>query len=318
MVEHAIEVHSLTKRFGNLIAVDQVSFKVKRGTTFGFLGPNGAGKTTIIKMLTCLLRPDSGMVLVAGNDVLEEPMAVRRSIGYVAESPGFYERMTANETLDYFSQLFGISLKKRQKRIDKLLDWVSLTDRKDKYVGTFSKGMKRRLALAQALLSEPEVLILDEPTLGLDPMGTKEIREMIISLKKTHNMTIFTSSHILPEVEAVCDEVGIIHHGRLLVQDSVENLRRATGRGMRLEIVLTQADNQIVTTLQNMSCIQGIEVKDRQLMISTIGKDEVRPQIIDTLVKSGAQILSFAPKEANLEEILLRVVGEQVSDSNYA
>lgn len=310
MIENKMEVRNLTKRYGNLVAVDQLSFKVKKGTAFGFLGPNGAGKTTTLKMLTCLIRPDSGTALLAGYDISKESMAVRRNIGYVSENQGFYDRMTAVETLDYISRLLDIPDNKRQKRINELLGQVGLSDRKNNYVGTFSRGMKQRLALAQALLAEPEVLLLDEPALGLDPMGAKEIRDLILNLKKDRNVTIFMSSHILPEVEAICDEVGIINKGKLLVQDSVENLRRTTGIGMKLKIVLAQSNKRVVTALQKMSCIQDVKSIGQKLTIYTTFRDEVRPQIIDTIVKSGGRILSFNIKEASLEEILFKVVEE--------
>ncbi|MBE9546207.1 MAG: ABC transporter ATP-binding protein [Proteobacteria bacterium] len=308
MVENVIEIHNLTKKFDNLVAVDQLSFRVKKGTTFGFLGPNGAGKTTIIKMLTCLIRPDSGTALIAGHDILKESMAVRRSIGYVAENQGFYERMTAAENLDYIGRLLDIPTTKRQRRSAELLYWVGLADRKDSYIGTFSKGMKQRLAMAQALLSEPKVLLLDEPALGMDPMGAKEIRDMIIGLKKDRDVTVLISSHILPEVEAVCDEVGIINYGKLLVQDSVENLRHTIGGGMRLEIVLAQPNERVVATLQKMSCIQDVKVEGQRLTIYITGKDEMRPQIIEAIIKSGGQMLSVGIKEASLEDILLKVM----------
>lgn len=301
----------MSKRFGDVVAVDQLSFSVKKGTAFGFLGPNGAGKTTAIKMLVGLIRPDSGTARVAGHDLLEKPMAVRRSIGYVAENQGFYKRMTAAETLDYVGRLLDMPTNERQQRSAELLDWVGLADRKDDYVGTFSKGMRQRLAMVQALLSEPEVLLLDEPALGLDPMGTKEIRDLIIGLKKDRNVTIFMSSHILSEVEAVCDEVGIISHGRLLAQDSVENLRRTTGSDVRLEIVLAQPDEGVVAALQRMGCIQDVKIEGQRLMVYTTGEDEVRPQIVETIVESSGQILSFGAKETSLEEVLLQVVGEE-------
>jgi ABC-2 type transport system ATP-binding protein len=263
-------------------------------------------------MLVGLIRPDSGTARVAGHDLLEEPMAVRRSIGYVAENQGFYKRMTAAETLDYVGRLLDMPINERQRRSAELLDWVGLADRKDSYIGTFSKGMKQRLAMAQALLAEPEVLLLDEPALGLDPMGAKEIRDLIVRLKKDRNVTIFMSSHILSEVEAVCDEVGIISHGRLLAQDSVENLRRTIGSDVRLEIVLAQPDGEVVAALQEMSCIQDVEVEGQRLMISTTGQDEVRPRIAETIFKNGGRLLFFGAKEASLEEILLQVVEEGI------
>ena len=310
MTENAIEVHNLSKRFGDVVAVDRLGLSVKKGTVFGFLGPNGHGKTTTIKMLVGLIRPSGGTARVAGHDVLEESMAVRRSIGYVAENQGFYKLMTAAETLDYVGKLLDMPTNERQRRSAELLDQVGLTDRKDSYVGTFSKGMKQRLAIAQALLAEPEVLFLDEPAIGLDPMGAKEVRDLIIGLKKDRNVTIFMSSHILSEVEAVCDEVGIISHGRLLAQDSVENLRRTIGGDGRLEIVLAQPNEGVVAALQRMGCIQDIEIEGQRLMVYTTNKDEVRPQIAETIFKNGGRLLFFGTREASLEEVLLRVVEE--------
>ena len=310
MTENAIEIRNLTKRFGDVVAVDQLNFNVKRGTVFGFLGPNGQGKTTTIKMLVGLIWPDGGTARIAGHDVLEEPMAVRRSIGYVAENQGFYKRMTATETLDYVGELLDMPINKRQQRSAELLNLVDLVDRRDDYVGTFSKGMKQRLAMAQALLAEPEVLILDEPAIGLDPMGAKEIRDLIIRLKKDHNVTIFMSSHILSEVEAVCDEVGIIGHGRLMVQGSVENLRRTIGSDTRLEIVLAQPNGRVEAALREISHIQDIKVDGRQLTVYTTGQDEVRPQIAEVIFKNSGQLLFFGAKEVSLEDILLQVVKE--------
>jgi len=310
MIESAIEVQSLTKRYGDLVAVDQLSFQVRKGTVFGFLGPNGAGKTTTLKMLACLIRPDNGTALVAGHNIATEPMAVRRSIGYVSEAQGFYERMTAAETLDYLGCLLDLPGPQRRQRAADLLSQVGLADRRDSYVGTFSKGMKQRLALAQALLAEPAVLLLDEPTLGLDPMGAKEIRDRILTLKQDRTVTIFLSSHMLSEVEAICDEVGIIDHGRMLAQDSVANLRRTTDNGMEFEIVLAQPNEAVVAALQETSSVQDVKVVDgRRLMICTTGKDEVRPQIVETVVRNGGQMLSLCAKGSSLEEILLQAVG---------
>lgn len=310
MVENAIQVQALAKRYGSLTAVDQLTFDVKKGTVFGFLGPNGAGKTTTLKMLACLVRPDSGTAVVAGHDIPREEMAVRRSIGFVAESQGFYNRMTAAETLDYVGRLLALSGNQRRRRSDELLSRVGLRNRRDSYVGTFSKGMKQRLALAQALLGEPEVLLLDEPTLGLDPMGAKEMRDMILTLKQDRDVTIFLSSHMLADVEAICDEVGIIDHGRILAQDSVANLRRTTDNGMEFEVVLAQPNEAVVAALQETSSVQDIKVVEgRRLMICTTGEDEVRPQIVETVVRNGGQMLSLCAKGSSLEEILLQAVG---------
>ncbi|MDD4172009.1 MAG: ABC transporter ATP-binding protein, partial [Syntrophomonas sp.] len=201
MKDFAVSVQDLSKRYGSLQAVDNVSFQVKQGTSFGLLGLNGAGKTTTFKMLVSLIRPDGGTAHVAGYDVVKEPMQVRAHIGYVAENPAFYTRMTTQETLRYICRLLEVPSQDQNQRIDSALELVGLMDKKHAYVGGYSRGMRHRLGLAQALLSEPQVLFLDEPTLGLDPLGAKNMRELILRLRQEREVTVLMSSHVLPEVE---------------------------------------------------------------------------------------------------------------------
>ena len=309
--DYAIEVQNLSKRYGKLMAVDNISFKVKKGASFGLLGLNGAGKTTTLKMLVSLIRPDEGRAIVAGHDVRQAPMEVRRNIGYVSENPGFYTRMTTLETLNYLGRLLDVPKALRKQRIDQSLELVGLLDKKNAYVGTYSRGMRHRLALAQALLSEPKILFLDEPTLGLDPAGAKNMRDLIVKLKREFDVTIVMSSHVLPEVEAICNEVGIFDHGKLIAQDSVENLRNTASDSMNIEVVLMQPDERVVQGLQNLKSVNQVQTEGNKLLINVKKEAEIRPQIIETIFNINKQILSFGIKESSLEDILLRILQQK-------
>ena len=229
-----IKVSELTKRYARTTAVDHISFEVEKGQIVGFLGPNGAGKTTTMRMLTCFLPPTSGAASVAGFDVLEQPMEVKRRIGYLPETPPLYHEMRATEYLQFVGKLKGLSGPDLKQRVDTACERCAITDVRDKLLGKLSKGYRQRVGLAQAILHNPDVLILDEPTAGLDPKQINETRDLIKSLAGDH--TIILSTHILPEVEQTCKQVIIISKGKLVATDSVSNLR-ARGRGAESVLV---------------------------------------------------------------------------------
>ena len=311
MSAYAIEVNNLCKNYGKLQAVDNLSFKVEKGTSFGLLGLNGAGKTTTLKMLVSLIKPNSGTAAISGYDILKEPMEVRRHIGYVSENPSFYTRMTTLETLNYICSLLDIPAKLRAERIQKNLELVGLVDKKDNYVGEYSRGMRHRLSLAQALLSEPQVLFLDEPTLGLDPIGAKGMRDLIVELKSSGNVTIIMSSHVLPEVEAICNDVGIFDHGRLIAQDSVENLRHTANDSLNIEVVFSRPDDNVARVVEKLPYVNYINSENNRLLINTHTQEEIRPQLLEVIMGINKQVLSFGIKENSLEEILLRILKQQ-------
>ena len=311
MSAYAIEVKNLGKHYGKLQAVDNLSFKVEKGTSFGLLGLNGAGKTTTLKMLVSLIKPNSGTATVSGYDILKEPMEVRRHIGYVSENPSFYTRMTTMETLNYIAKLLDIPANLRKERIEKNLELVGLVDKKDNYVGEYSRGMRHRLSLAQALLSEPEVLFLDEPTLGLDPIGAKGMRDLIVQLKSSGNVTIIMSSHVLPEVEAICNDVGIFDHGKLIAQDSVENLRHTANDSLNIEVVFSRRDDNVARAVEKLPFVNYINSENNRLLINTHTREEIRPQLLEVIMGINNQVLSFGIKENSLEEILLRILKQQ-------
>lgn len=313
MNEFAVEAQGLSKRYGSLQAVDNVSFRVRKGTSFGLLGLNGAGKTTTFKMMVSLIRPDQGTALVAGHDVVQAPMQVRAKIGYVAENPAFYTRMTTVETLRYLSRLLDVPVNDQNCRIDEVLELVGLTDKKGVMVGGYSRGMRHRLGLAQALLSQPQVLFLDEPTLGLDPLGARSMRELIQRLRQEKEVTVLMSSHVLPEVEAICDVVGIFDHGCLAAMDSIANLRSTASDSMNIELVLAEPHQQVVQALNNLPGINRLEVKGNKIDIQATRGEDLRPAIIAAAVAAQGKVRSFGIKENSLEDILLRLV--QASES---
>jgi ABC-2 type transport system ATP-binding protein len=305
---NAIEVKSLCKSYRQVKAVDNISFSVKTGSSFGLLGLNGAGKTTTLKMLVSLIKPDSGTATVSGHDILKNPMEVRRSIGYVSENPSFYTRMTAMETLRYLCKLLDVPESIREKRIENNLQMVGLTDKKDVYIGGYSRGMRHRLSLAQALLSEPEVLFLDEPTLGLDPLGAKNMRDLITRLRSEKDITIVMSTHVLPEVEAICSEVGIFDKGKLIAQDSVENLRNTASDTINLEVVMIQPTEELIRCLRDLYFVNDVKMEGNRLLINARKEGEVRPKILDAIYRINPQILSYGIQENSLEDILLRIL----------
>ncbi|MGE5391829.1 MAG: ABC transporter ATP-binding protein [Deltaproteobacteria bacterium] len=311
MRDLAVEVKGLSKRYGRLQAVDNISFQVKQGTSFGLLGLNGAGKTTTFKMMVSLIRPDSGTAIVADHDVVKEPMKVRSKIGYVAENPTFYNRMTTEETLRYICRLLDVPANTQNQRIDAALDLVGLVDKKKAYVGGYSRGMRHRLGLAQALLSEPQVLFLDEPTLGLDPLGAKNMRELIQRLRQEREITVLMSSHVLPEVESICDAVGVFHHGHLVAIDTIENLRSTASDSLNLELVMSEANEGVLQAIKAVPGVKTAEANGPVIAIRADKSPELRPAILQEAISSKAQVVAFGVKESSLEDILLRLVRDE-------
>ncbi|UCC93812.1 MAG: ABC transporter ATP-binding protein, partial [Thermoplasmata archaeon] len=219
-----ITTEELTRKFGTLVAVDRLNVEIKEGDIYGFLGPNGAGKTTTIRMLSTLIKPTSGTACIMGHDVRTEPNRARRAIGIMPERPGFYEEMTGRKQLRFYGEFYKIPRAKLDGRIEELLTRVGMSRFIDAAIKTYSHGMRKRLAIAQALLHEPKILILDEPSTGLDPAGVMEFRELIRSLNE-EGYTIFLSSHVLTEIQQVCNRVGILRRGKLVAEDTIDNLR---------------------------------------------------------------------------------------------
>jgi ABC-2 type transport system ATP-binding protein len=316
-----ISVKNLTKRYARATAVDQISFEVAKGQIVGFLGPNGAGKTTTMRMLTCFLPPTAGTAQVAGFDVLDQPLEVKRRIGYLPETPPIYHEMETAEYLKFVGRLKGLSGDQLQKRVDYVCERCSVADVKKKLLGKLSKGYRQRVGLAQAIIHNPDVLILDEPTAGLDPKQINETRDLIKDLAGEH--TIILSTHILPEVEQTCEQVVIINKGKLVATDSVRNLRaRARGaESVLIEIAARTGNIEVPIVQLKLEQIAGVSrvtfrQKDENRATFEIDSEKgrlVRGDLARTVVESGWDLNELRSAAMSLEEIFLQLTGKESS-----
>ena len=316
-----ISVKDLSKRYAHTTAVDQISFEVAKGQIVGFLGPNGAGKTTTMRMLTCFLPPSAGTAQVAGFDVLDQPIEVKKRIGYLPETPPIYPEMEIAEYLKFVGKLKGLSGAKLQKRVDYVTERCAIADVKKKLLGKLSKGYRQRVGLAQAIIHNPDVLILDEPTSGLDPKQINETRELIKDLAGEH--TIILSTHILPEVEQTCQQVITINKGKLVATDSVKNLQaRARGaESVVLEIAGRSGpiDSPIVQhKLEQVPGVGRVIVKQQTdgravFEVESQKGKFVRGDLARTVVECGWDLNELRPSAMSLEEIFLQLTGAEAS-----
>jgi ABC-2 type transport system ATP-binding protein len=316
-----ITVKDLTKRYAHTVAVDGISFEVAKGQIVGFLGPNGAGKTTTMRMLTCFLPPSSGTASVAGFDVLEKPLEVKRRIGYLPETPPIYPEMETTEYLEFVGRLKGLSGSELQKRIDYVCERCAIADVKNKLLGKLSKGYRQRVGLAQAIIHNPDVLILDEPTAGLDPKQINETRDLIKSLAGDH--TIILSTHILPEVEQTCEQVIIINKGKLVATDSVRNLQaRARGaESVLLEVAGRNGSLEVPIVQHKLEQVSGVsrvlfkqEIDSRAVFEVESQKGQlVRGDLARAVVESGWDLNELRPAAMTLEEIFLQLTQSDVA-----
>ena len=304
-----IVIEHLSKQYGKLLAVNDLSLAVERGVCVGFLGPNGAGKTTTIKMLTNLLRATNGKAYLNGVDVIHHPKAALDGVGAVVETPEFYPQLTPNECLSYIGTIRGLSAEVIADRSKVVLQQVKLLDVAERRTGTFSKGMKQRLAIAQALMHQPSILILDEPTSGLDPRGMVEVRDIIKELIKT-DITILMSSHLLYEVQEVCDKVAIIDRGVLLKYDSVKNL--STGQDVTVTIntldPITPPEFKAIKALKDVKSVNRTQMLT--LKISFGGGSQAQFRVLRGVMNTGVRVVSYMPQRAAIEDIYLQLVPE--------
>lgn len=304
-----IRTEQLTKRFKNLTAVDGLNIEVRKGQTYGFLGPNGAGKSTTIKMLTGFMRPTSGRIEIMGRDIVSKPAEVRAKVGIVPDQFGFYPLFDADEHLDFYGRLYGMRAADIRKRADELLPLVGLEERRKSRVGEYSHGMKQRLAIAQALLNEPDLLFLDEPTTGLDPQGQYETRKIICQLTKG-GLTIFVSSHILSEVEEMCTHVGIVKFGRLVAQDSIASLSKqlSTAKGIRAYVGVTNP-GELAPVLSSISGVKRVDRVGPQEFNVLVESREAIPQISKAVAASELGLWSIYEMQSSLEQVFLELTG---------
>src|SRR5438874_5279497 len=314
-----IKVEGLTKRYARHIAVDHISFEVEKGQIVGFLGPNGAGKTTTMRMLTCFMPPTEGTAQVAGFDVLENPMEVKRRIGYLPETPPVYPDMEVIEYLDFVGRIKGVPKDTLAKRIDDAMEKTAIGDVRLKQIGKLSKGYRQRVGLAQAILHNPDVLILDEPTSGLDPKQINETRDLIKSLAGDH--TIILSTHILPEVEQTCQQVIIINKGKLVATDSVSNLQNRARGAETMLVEVGSRDGALDTEavreqLEKVAGVSRVTFKGKRPQGSTFEVENrkgglARGDLARAVVQAGWDLNELRPASVSLEEVFLQLTREQ-------
>jgi ABC-2 type transport system ATP-binding protein len=310
-----IEVENLTKMFGKFTAVDHVSFQVKKGEIFGFLGPNGAGKTTVMRMLCTLLRPTEGSATVAGFDILKQPGSVREHIGLVAEKLILYDQLTAAENLTLFGRLNNLPEKEIKQETDKWLKRLHMEQWRNNQVGTFSTGMKQRINIARALLHHPDVLVLDEPTLGLDPQTTRAIHEFILELSQ-EEITVLLTTHDMNEADSLSHVIAIIDQAKIVAVDTPKNLKRLVSDGDTavMDIEVANLSEAMLSSLKRMETVTSVvETEPYNLRVHSKG-DNAAGAIIGAIAAEGGQIRAINTMEPNLEDVFLHFTGREMRD----
>jgi ABC-2 type transport system ATP-binding protein len=311
-----IEVENLTKYYGPLPAVHEISFRARRGEILGFLGPNGAGKTTTMRILSGFMPPSSGKATVAGYDVVEDSLEVRRRVGYMPETVPLYPEMAVTEYLEFMGSLRRVE--KLDERVDSVLEQLGLEDRASSFIGALSKGLRQRVGLAQALLHEPEVLILDEPTIGLDPAQIIEVRELIAGLRA--NRTVMLSTHILSEAQQVCDRVLIINRGRIVAEDTPANLQAQLAGAERVLVRAAAETAELTRALRKVPGLDAIEPTGEEGMLELSGPPgkDLRPAVARAVVKAGLDLLELRAVGVSLESIFLQLTREETQEDSPA
>ena len=310
-----IEVNNLFKRYGDHTAVDHLSFKIEKGKIYGFLGPNGAGKSTTMNMITGYIASTEGTVRIDGHDILEEPEAAKKCIGYLPEQPPLYFDMTVLEYMKFVADLKKIPKDKKATMIEEVMDMVKISDMRNRLIKNLSKGYRQRVGLAEAIMGYPEVIILDEPTVGLDPKQIIEIRTLIKDLKKKH--TVILSSHILSEVSAVCDYVLIISHGKLVASDTPENLGKLAEGSNTLEMLIKGEKSQIKQALESIEGVNSVTIeKDEKqnlwsTKVSTEENNDIREKVFYKMSDINSPIYEMKSKKVSLEEIFLELTASE-------
>jgi ABC-2 type transport system ATP-binding protein len=302
-----IETRGLTKRYGKVVAVDGLELSIEAGEVYGLLGPNGSGKTTTILMLLGLTEPSAGTVRVLGLDPAREPLSLKRQVGYLPDSVGFYGEMTAWENLAYIARLNGLPRALAQQRMERVLERMGLAEVAQRPVSTFSRGMRQRLGLAEVLLKEPKVVILDEPTLGLDPEAAQEFLKMIQGLKN-EGITVLLSSHLLHQVQAICDRVGLFHQGKLVLEGRVEELaQRVLGGACRIRLEATPLEG-LAERLRDLPGVSQVQTDANGLRLEA--QQDIRPQVAQVVLEAGATLQSLLLEQPSLDEVYARYFQE--------
>ncbi len=303
----AITVSSLTKFYGDFKALDSVSFSVNKGWVYGYLGPNGAGKTTTIRTMLGLLKPNQGEVQITGINPTKNPVQALQNVGYAPELPTLQTFFTAEQLLNFTGKMFGLTTQVRKERIKELIELVGLKDWGDKKIGKYSKGMVQRLSVALALINDPAVLIMDEPTIGMDPEATAHFRNLFTTLSK-QGKTVFISSHLLDEVQRICTHVGMINKGKMVFDGPISTVLDAFTQKWVIEAELKKATKKIISSLQQLDFVENVKTDENKLLIELKEKKDLRGEISSEIFKQKGVLLSLNLRKITLEDAYLRAL----------
>jgi len=312
---NAIEINELVKKYGGLTALDRVSLEIPEGDFFGLLGPNGAGKTTLIRILTTLLKPTSGYAKVLGHDVVKDPTAVRNVIGVVPQAMTSDLDLTGYETMDIYARFYDLPKKERKERIDELLAMVGLRERAGDLVATYSGGMRRRLEIARGLVHKPGILILDEPTIGLDPQSRHVVWELLEKFRKGDRLTVLLTTHYMEEAESLCDHVAIIDYGKIVALDTVPGLKKAIPQKDVVELTVTGVDlEKAVEKAKSLPDVTSAAYKEESVLVSSDHGAEIIPEVVEALRGMGARVTRVMLKEQTLEDVFIHYTGRPIRE----
>jgi len=312
---YAIEVDKLTKRFGDFTAVDEVSFNVRHGEVFGLLGPNGAGKSTLIRMMTTLVPPTSGSVLVNGYDVKKNPNQVRQTIGVIPQAMTSDQDLSAEENMGIFAKFYGLSREERRKTITELLEQVDLLPWRDKPVKNFSGGMRRRLEIARGLVHHPKIFFLDEPTTGLDPVSRVAVWEMLSKLKKERDLTILVTTHYMDEADKLCDRIAIVDHGKLVALDSPLKLKASVPGKNVLEVSFSSVPAGWAETLKRLPDVAEVKSEDHVFRLSADNGPRTTVEVMEAARRAGIDVTSLSVQSTTLDDVFVHYTGHQLRDA---
>ncbi|WP_026884690.1 ABC transporter ATP-binding protein [Clostridium akagii] len=309
-----LELMNITKKYGDFTAVNNLSLNIDDGEVFGLLGPNGAGKSTIVSMISTVISPTSGEIKVDNKLLREEPIQIKKVMGIVPQDIALYDTLSAKDNLEFFGCLYGLKGKKLKERVSEILKIIELEDRKNQTVGEFSGGMKRRVNIGVALMNNPKLLILDEPTVGIDPQSRNHILETVKKLNKERGMTVIYTSHYMEEVEYLCKRVAIVDHGKLIALGTKEELKKNSQSKDKLTVTYTKASKEALEKVKNVAGTEKVRISNNQISLLVDQRKRNIINVVEDIRNLGINLSSFKYEEVNLESIFLQITGKSLRD----